>query len=248
MNAYQLATKEINSTKQNGIIFYIPAVWTSKIDPITGFVNLFNLKKVDKEFIKKFNFIKFNNQENYFEFNFDYKNFSDKSSGNRTEWTLCTYGDRIRTFRNSKKNNTWDNITVNLTKEFQILFDKYNIDYHNIKNEILDKADSKFFNAVAEKDGFNGFGILFKLLIQLRNSITGSEEDYILSPVKNKKGFFFDSRCCDNSLPQNADANGAYNIARKGLIILNRIKQTEKKIDYALKNADWLIYLQEHDN
>lgn len=66
--------------------------------------------------------------------------------------------------------------------------------------------------------------------------------------MKNKKGFFFDSRCCDNSLPQNADANGAYNIARKGLIILNRIKQTEKKIDYALKNADWLTYLQEHDN
>lgn len=250
MNAYQLATKEINSTKQNGIIFYIPAVWTSKIDPTTGFVNLFDLKKVDKEFIKKFNFIKFNNQENYFEFNFDYKNFSDKSSGNRTEWTLCTYGDRIRTFRNPKKNNEWDNITVNLTKEFQILFDKYNIDYKNIKNEILDKADTKFFNAVAEKDGFNGFGILFKLLVQLRNSITGNEKDYILSPIKNKKGFFFDSRCCDNSLPQNADANGAYNIARKGLIILNRIKHTNEgeKIAYAIKNSDWLTYIQELDS
>lgn len=249
LNAYQLATKEINSTKQNGVIFYIPAWCTSKIDPTTGFVNLFNLKKVDKEFIKKFDVIKFNSQENYFEFSFDYKNFSDKSSGNRTEWTLCTYGDRIRTFRNPSKNSEWDNITINLTKEFEFLFNKYNIDYQNIKNEILDKADSKFFNAVAEKDGFNGFCILFKLLIQLRNSITGSEEDYILSPVKNKKGFFFDSRYCDNSQPQNADANGAYNIARKGLIILNRIKQTEegKKTDYAIKNADWLTYIQEHD-
>ena len=249
MNAYQLANKDIKNTKQNGIIFYIPAWCTSKIDPLTGFVNLFYIKKTDKDFIQKFNNIKFNQNENYFEFNFDYQNFSDKSSGKRTLWTLCTFGDRIRTFRNPKKNNEWDSITINLSNEFQILFNKYNIDYHNIKDEIINKADPKFFNAIAEKDGFNGFSILFKLLIQLRNSITGSEEDYILSPIKNQKGFFYDSRNHGNTLPENADANGAYNIARKGLIILDRIKSTPEgqKIDYSIKNSDWLTYVQEHD-
>ena len=40
LSIINLATKEINSTKQNGVIFYIPAWCTSKIDPTTGFVNL----------------------------------------------------------------------------------------------------------------------------------------------------------------------------------------------------------------
>ncbi len=249
MNAYQLANADIKSAKQNGVIFYIPAWCTSKIDPTTGFVNLFDLKKIDKEFVKKFNSIKFNNTENYFEFDFDYSNFSDKSSGIRQNWTLCSFGNRIRTFKNPKKNNNYDSQTVELTQEFKKLFDSYNMDCSNLKDEILDKSDSKFFNATPEKNNFYGFALLFKLLLQLRNSITGSEEDYILSPIKNKKGLFYDSRTANGVLPENADANGAYNIARKGLLILNRIKNSEEntKTDYTIKNADWLTYVQQQD-
>ena len=188
MNAYQLANADIKSAKQNGVIFYIPAWCTSKIDPTTGFVNLFDLKKIDKEFVKKFNSIKFNNTENYFEFDFDYSNFSDKSSGDRTNWTLCSFGNRIRTFKNPKKNNNYDSQTVELTQEFKKLFDCYNLDCSNLRDEILNKSDSKFFNATPEKNNFYGFALVFKLLLQLRNSITGSEEDYILSPIKDKNG------------------------------------------------------------
>ena len=123
------------------------------------------------------------------------------------------------------------------------------MDCSNLKDEILDKSDSKFFNATPEKNNFYGFALLFKLLLQLRNSITGSEEDYILSPIKNKKGLFYDSRTANGVLPENADANGAYNIARKGLLILNRIKNSEEntKTDYTIKNADWLTYVQQQD-
>lgn len=249
LNAYQLTNTEIKNSKQNGVIFYIPAWCTSKIDPMTGFVSLFDLRKINKEFVEKFDSIKLNEKENYFEFDFDYKNFSDKSSGDRVKWTLCTYGDRIRTFRNPHKNSEWDNETINLYEGFKYLFDKYSINLSNIKEEIVSKSDSQFFNAVKEKDGFYGFAVLFKLLVQLRNSVTGSEEDYILSPIKNAKGEFFDSRTCVNNLPKNADANGAYNIARKGLILIDRIKSSDEKlkIDYAIKNADWLNYVQELD-
>ena len=250
LNAYQLASCEIKNSKQNGIIFYIPAWCTSKIDPITGFVNIFDLKRINKEFIEKFDSIKFNEKENYFEFDFDYSKFSDKSCGQRKNWTLCTYKERIRTFRDPHNNSNWNNIEINLTEEFKNLFDKYNLDYKNLKDEILQKANPQFFNALKEKDGFYGFAILFKLLVQLRNSITNSTVDYMVSPVKNKNGEFFDTRNQNiNQLPDNADANGAYNIARKGLMLIERIKASDEKlkIDYSIKNADWLEYIQKQN-
>lgn len=249
MNAYQLSNKDIKSGKQNGILFYIPAWCTSKIDPLTGFVNLFCLKKIDKDFISKIDSIRFNSNENYFEFDIDYTNFSNKSVGKRTNWTLCTYGERILTSKSAKANGNWDNIVVELTSNFKKLFDIYNMDYNNLKEDIIKKADSKFFNAKEEKDGFYGFSILFKLLVQLRNSVSNSKEDYILSPVKTKNGFFYDSRNNAGKYPENADANGAYNIARKGLIIINRIKNKKdnESFNYIIKNEDWLTYVQEFD-
>lgn len=53
MHAYQLTNKfESFSSlgKQCGFLFYIPAWSTSKVDPVTGFVNLFDVKyeRVDK--------------------------------------------------------------------------------------------------------------------------------------------------------------------------------------------------------
>lgn len=46
LRAYQLTNKfdGVNKGKQNGIIFYVPAWDTSKIDPVTGFVNLLKPK------------------------------------------------------------------------------------------------------------------------------------------------------------------------------------------------------------
>jgi len=43
------------------------------------------------------------------------------------------------------------------------------------------------------------------------------EQDYILSPVADDKGRFFDSRKAGDDMPKDADANGAYHIAMKGL-------------------------------
>lgn len=255
LNAYQLTNKFESFKKlgkQTGVLFYIPAWCTSKIDPTTGFVNLFYVKNESlekaKDFVDKFNDIRYNSEEGYFEFDIDYLNFSDRLKEAKNEWTICTYSNRIRTFRNVKNNSQWSNEEVDLTKEMKNLFERYGIDINNIKGSILEKADAKFFNAVKEKDGFYGFTNLFKLTVQMRNSVTGEMEDYLISPVKNKQGRFFDSREGNEKLPKDADGNGAYNIARKGLMLIEQIRQIEddklRSVRYNITNKEWLQFVQ----
>jgi CRISPR-associated protein Cpf1 len=229
--------------KQSGFLFYVPAWNTSKMDPVTGFVNLFYAKyeNVEKaqEFFGKFESIKYNSEKDYFEFTFDYEKFTNKAEGTRTKWTLCTYGNRIETFRNTAKNSQWESKEINLTNEFTELFEKSGIDYksQDLKNIILAQTEKKFFESMF---------YLIKLTLQMRNSITGTDTDYLISPVANEKGEFFDSRKADETLPKNADANGAYNIARKGLWVVEQIKHAEdlKKIKLAISNKEWLSFAQ----
>lgn len=232
--------------KQSGFLFYVPAWNTSKIDPTTGFVNLFNTKyeSVPKaqEFFKKFKSIKFNSAENYFEFAFDYNDFTTRAEGTKTEWTVCTYGDRIKTFRNPDKVNQWDNQEVNLTEQFEDFFGKNDLIYGDgncIKNQIILHDKKEFFEGLLH---------LLKLTLQMRNSITNSEVDYLISPVKNNKGEFYDSRKANNTLPKDADANGAYHIAKKGLQWVEQIQEFDgkdwKKLNLDKTNKGWLQYVQ----
>jgi CRISPR-associated protein Cpf1 len=234
--------KKWKRSHQCGCIFYIPAWNTSKIDPVTGFVNLLDTRYDTREkarlFFSKFQRISFNTEKGWFEFTFDYNDFTTKADGTRTQWTLCTYGERIRTFRNSQKNNQWDNERIILTDEFKKLFDEKEIDISgNIKEAICNQADAQFYRDLLG---------LMKLLLQMRNSITNSEEDYLLSPVADENGHFFDSRESISNLPIDADANGAYNIARKGLWIVRKIRDNpeDEKLSLTITNKEWLLFAQ----
>lgn len=44
-------------------------------------------------------------------------------------------------------------------------------------------------------------------------------------------------------LPISGDANGAYNIARKGIMMLERIVQNPEKPDLFIKDSDWDTWL-----
>lgn len=246
LNAYQLTSKFDSFQKlgkQSGFLFYIPAWNTSKIDPVTGFVNLLdtryqNVEKA-KAFFCKFETIRFNPNKNWFEFAFDYNNFGQKAEGTRTKWTLCTQGKRIRTFRNAEKNSEWDNQEIDLTSELKKLFEHYHIDINgNIKEAISAQSDKTFFTELLH---------LLKLTLQMRNSITGTETDYLISPVADDNGNFYDSRTCNDTLPKNADANGAYNIARKGLMLIEQIKEAEDvaNIKFDISNKSWLNFAQQ---
>lgn len=220
---------------QSGIIFYIPAWNTSKIDPATGFINLldssnlrYQNKEKAKEFINKIDKIYY--EEGVFKFDIDFAKWNNRYANSRTKWTLTSYGQRIVTFRNPNANNMWCSEEIDLTAEFDEILDKENC---NLKAD--DSATYKRFMQ------------LFKLMLQIRNSETGTDNDYLISPVAGNNGLHFDSREVGKSLPiglpKDADANGAYNIARKGLIAINNIKN-EVKNPLRISNEDYLKYIQ----
>lgn len=245
LHAYQLTNKFTSFRdmgKQNGFLFYIPAWNTSKIDPVTGFVNMLHPKyeSVEKAraFFCKFQSIRYNKEKDWYEFTFDYNDFTTQAEGTRTNWTLCTHGTRVETFRNSEKNSNWDSRDVCLTEQFHALFNDFEISpAANLKEAIANQSNKKFFERLTH---------LLCLTLQMRNSVTGTEIDYMISPVANENGEFYDSRTCDKTLPENADANGAYNIARKGLWIAQQIKEAEdiEKIKLAMTNKEWLHFAQ----
>lgn len=247
LNAFQLTAKFTSFKemgKQTGIIYYVPAYMTSKIDPTTGFANLFYVKYENKEksktFFSGFDLISYNKEAGYFEFVFDYKKFTDRGYGVRSRWTVCTYGERIIKFRNVEKNNAFDDKTISLTEEFKVLFNAYGIDYE-------DGDDLRsLIQRVDEADFYLKLTKLFQYTLQMRNSSNDGIRDYIISPVMNDDGEFFNSESCDKSKPKDADANGAFNIARKGLWVLEQLNNLSpgERLNLAMSNAQWLEYAQ----
>ena len=245
LKAYQFTNKFTSFQKlgkQCGFLFYTPAWNTSKIDPVTGFVNLFDTRyetrEKSKAFFSKFDIIKYNQDKDWFEFSFDYNKFTTKAEGTRTHWTLCTYGNRIENKRDANQNNNWVSQEFVLTQEFKDFFAKHNIDINsNLKEEIARQDSTEFFKGLLH---------LLKLTLQIRNSAIGSDIDYMQSPIADENGTFYNSNTCEDYLPKNADANGAYNIARKGLWMVKQIKESTdfKDLRLSISNKEWLSFAQ----
>ena len=101
LNAYQLTDKSANVSdvgKQCGWIFYVPAAYTSKIDPKTGFANLFitkGLTNVEKKkaFFEKFDAVRYDEKEECFVFSIDYSKLCDNADYHK-KWDIYTRGER----------------------------------------------------------------------------------------------------------------------------------------------------------
>lgn len=253
LNAYQLTDKAANVSdvyKQCGWLFYIPAAYTSKIDPKTGFANLFNtsgLTNVEKkkEFFDKFDGIRYDSKEDCFVFSVDYSKLGNNADYLK-KWEIYTRGERIA--YNRKENKTF---TVNPTENLKKKFDEFGINWHNEENFIdslqtvqAEKTNAPFFDELLRS---------FNSTLQMRNSIPNSEIDYLISPVKAEDGTFFDSReqlalGKNAKLPIDADANGAYHIALKGLYLLqNDFNRNEKGVIQNISNADWFRFVQKKE-
>ena len=180
-----------------------------------------------------------------FEIKIDNSKFKGADIDFRKKWTIYTNGERIETFRNREKNHQWDVRTVNLTDELMALFKKHSISLNDdLKQQILAQDTKEFFAS---------FMHILSLVLQMRNSEPNNVDvDYLISPVMDRNGKFYDSREYENAdnpiVPQNADANGAYNIARKALWIIKKLKSASeedlKKSDISISQKEWLEFAQ----
>ncbi len=231
--------------KQNGFIFYVPAWNTSKIDPTTGFVDFLkpHYKSIEdsREFINKFDSIRYNKEKDYFEFAFDYDNFTTKAEGTRTQWTVCTYDIERYAWNKSLNQNKGDYEKINVTQKIKELFTENNIEFssgNDLKRLITNINNSKFYSKLLK---------YLSVTLSMRYSSSKDGKDFILSPVINSNNEFYYSENASKELPQDADANGAYHIALKGLWVLNEINNTDdfKKLRIAISNKEWLNFAQD---
>ena len=229
--------------KQNGILFFVPPEYTSAIDPITGFCNLFDWDSVKniRRLLASFRRISYNVKKDWFEFEWNYQDVLQytrlEQCANPQTWVACTFSERIEwTGSKQYRNRKCENIA--LTAKFKALFEKYEIEYlsgANLKDAL---------NSINKKDDIKELKRLFFLTLSLRNK-PDQDTDYILSPIQDASGTFFDSRKVDKDatpkLPNNGDANGAYNIARKGLLALNKLKDG---INEQISLGEWIQFVK----
>ena len=251
LKGYQLTyipEKLKNVGHQCGCIFYVPAAYTSKIDPTTGFVNIFKFKDLTvdakREFIKKFDSIRYDSEKNLFCFTFDYNNFITQNTVmSKSSWSVYTYGVMIkRRFVNGRFSNESD--TIDITKDMEKTLEMTDIkwrDRHDLRQDII---DYEIVQHIFE---------IFKLTVQMRNSLSELEDrdyDRLISPVLNENNIFYDSAKAGDALPKDADANGAYCIALKGLYEIKQITENWKedgkfsRDKLKISNKDWFDFIQ----
>ncbi len=251
LRGYQMAQKFVSFQrlgKQSGFLFYIPAAYTSKIDPVTGFVNHFNFNDITnaekrKDFLMMMERIEMRNGN--IEFTFDYRKFKTFQTDYQNLWTVSTFGKRIVMRIDDKGYKQM--VDYEPTKDIVNTFKSKDI-------QLTEGSDLKALIADVEANAANAsfFSTLlyaFQKTLQMRNSNAATEEDFILSPVA-RDGHHFCSTDEANKgkdaqgnwvskLPVDADANGAYHIALKGLYLL---RNPETKI---IENEKWLQFMVE---
>jgi len=237
LSGYQLTspiTDVKNIGRQTGILFYVPASYTSKIDPTTGFANLFNMSAITtveskKDFISKMKSITYDKDEDMFCFSFDYRDYQTNIEDSVNTWDVWTAGERFIYRKNDR-----DYERVVPTEIMKNCLNKAGIRLDGeLKNKIL-VAESTVI-----KDVFYAFDLSTRMRVQNRDL------DYIISPVRGPDGKFFRTGM-KPEYPIDADANGAYNIALKGEMLMRAIcsgKPDDKSLPVTTA-ADWFRFLE----
>ncbi len=239
LRGYQLSRPQgdvAQSIKQTGVLFYVPSAYTSKIDPTTGFANLFKFGDVSdnlegkRQFLSKFKSIKFDPSENKFAFSFDYRDFTTSVEDARNVWTVYTVGVRYTYSKNGY-------IMKDPTEMIKMALSTSGCDIDSELTEKLTKLDNDAIRTLFEA---------FKLTVAMR--VENEKEDYIQSPVKNQNSEFFCTKNSNGATPIDSDANGAYNIALKGELMLRMMKESwNTKSSYSvpyIHNNEWLRFMQ----
>lgn len=264
-NALQLTPpvanfQDIENKKQVGIILYTRANYTSVTDPVTGWRKTIYLKKGSEQSIKEqilstFSEIGVDKQGDYF------FRYSDGNTGKT--WTLWSGKngkslERYRSRRGKDKNEYIVDPYFPKAMLDQLFkdFDKQKSLLEQLRN---DKAS---LSKIDDKN--TALRFVIDLIQQIRNSgdtAKGQDDNFLLSPVRNEHGDHFDSRNYQKqknpNLPKDADANGAYNIARKGIVMYEHIKQWIKDgkqkfekstdLDLFISDKEWNLWASDKE-
>jgi hypothetical protein len=221
--------QDIENRKQVGVMLYTRANYTSITDPATGWRKTIYLKKgkdddVKKQILDVFSEISVNDKGDY--------RFTYNDENSEKEWMLWSGKDgksleRYRAERGKDKNK-YIVKSFDVKKDLDELFKDFDAS-KSLKSQL---ENGKVLQKVNEHSAWETLRFVIDVIQQIRNSgdaSKGQDDNFLLSPVRNEEGEHFDSRNYQDQeipkQPKDADANGAYNIARKGIVMCEHIKQ-----------------------
>jgi hypothetical protein len=258
-NALQLTPpvanfQDIEGKSQFGIMLYVRANYTSQTDPVTGWRKSIYLKKGSegniKDQIKKlFKDIQFDGKDYYFEYldqnNKPWRLYSGKNGVDLDRY----YRERTHESIEGEMRVQWTPKKQEIKNTLDILFE--NCDKNrSIFTQIIDEG-VELKKIDTNRTAWESLRFMIDVIQQIRNTGTDSkDDDFLLSPVRDRNENYFDSRK-DGAMIPNGDANGAYNIARKGLMLFqkeNGIKQKPEKPDLFIEDKEWDLWLQNRKN
>lgn len=243
---------DIEKRKQAGVVLYVRPDYTSQTDPTTGWRKIIYLKKAKDDVVKQqiadyFSDIGFDGKDYFF--------VCKKDENTDKEWTLYSGKngeglDRYHKERGIDKGE-WKAVKKDIVEMLngifpEGIFDKTRSLYAQIVDEGIEPQKIDALHTAWESLRFT-----IHLIQQIRN--TGKPDDrrnadFILSPVRDENGNHFDSRTYWDKeqrgefaeLPSSGDANGAYNIARKGIILNEHIRHDLKPY---IRDEEWDAWL-----
>lgn len=235
---------DMENWKQFGNMLYIKADYTSQTDPVAGWRKSIYLKSGSEKSIKdqirnSFSDIGYEHGDYYFEY----------KDTHGTIWKLYsgkdgTSMDRFHRERDNDR-NIWVSKKQNINNILDILFknfDKEKSIYKQLFEQEIELTRMPKESNGKERSAWESLRFTINLIQQIRNTGESEEDnDFILSPVRDKDGNHFDSRNTKNNQPTNGDANGAYNIARKGIIVSEHIKRGLNKL--YIRDEEWGAWL-----
>lgn len=244
--AYQLTFKvdsieKMEKSKQIGILFYVGASYTSKIcpSPTCGWRKRLYIKNSETKgkIIEALKSTEIFYEKGKDRFHFDYQweqEYWKDGEKRKYNGTNRVFSNVSRLKWNREKNETIpyeDGKENSITSKIKSLLENNKINASkNIKEQIIERQnelDAHFFSTLV------GY---FNLILQIRNYDKKNETDYIQCPACE---FYSNKPPNKLELIKNGDANGAYNIARKGLMLLKRIKKDPKTYNLSISNRNW---------
>jgi len=252
--------------KQCGIMFYIPASYTSAVCPVCGFrknisTPVKNLKE-NKKLVENFS-ISYEARDDRFKISYKKNDFYKDEKKNKKENTVTLFGEKeekneFKFFSNvkrlkyerSKNNRNGEVKDKNLNQELKNLFKKNEIDFRNNSN-VSDQIKIGNFD---NENFYKPLIDILSLILQLRNSKTvknsdgttneKESRDFISCPVcyfhsEGDLNGFKGKYIGEKNLEFNGDANGAYNIARKGALVLQKLEKI-KEVKGAVGDIDYV--------